>query len=152
MRSRACRVALRSSLLDCLPLDLFATRRTCLPTGRQSAVTGSHSLAALPARTRRHCQKKLLSRKRSTSPRGGMLHQNDDCPTRSTPRVMFFGSLSFSYETLFGMTRLSTIPTTVESATPPKLNTKSLPTANCSMPPPMPMTMMTDEIVKLRLS
>ena len=60
--------------------------------------------------------------------------------------------LRLAYSIVFGIIKFNMMPTTVESATPPKLNTKSLPTVNCKIPPPMPMTMMTDEIVRLRLS
>ena len=69
---------------------------------------------------------------------------------RCDVRALYFTGSAYSI--VFGIIKFNMMPTTVESATPPKLNTKSLPTVNCKMPPPIPMTMTTDEMVRLRLS
>ena len=69
---------------------------------------------------------------------------------RCDVRTLYFTGSAYSI--VFGIIKFNMMPTTVESATPPKLNTKSLPTVNCKMPPPIPMTMTTDEMVRLRLS
>ena len=71
---------------------------------------------------------------------------------RSVEEAMREVLLRLAYSIVFGIIKFNMMPTTVESATPPKLNTKSLPTVNCKIPPPIPMTMTTDEIVRLRLS
>ena len=78
--------------------------------------------------------------------------QNDVVRMPSVEDAMREVLLRLAYSIVFGIIKFNLMPTTVESATPPKLNTKSLPTVNCKIPPPIPMTMTTDEIVRLRLS
>ena len=78
--------------------------------------------------------------------------QNDVVRMPSVEDAMREVLLRLAYSIVFGIIKFNMMPTTVESATPPKLNTKSLPTVNCKIPPPIPMTMTTDEIVRLRLS
>ena len=67
---------------------------------------------------------------------------------RKHDQITYFFSAAF----LLGITRFSTIPMSVESATPPSAKLKLEPIENWSVPPPIPITRITEEIVRFLLS